>query len=380
MLTSEDLVAQDAIRFYSGDAAVGITGITPFTANLDRPEMQAFVAGVPRPYRQHRRPSGESPRTSRRWSSTARSPTSGAERHRGRGPARVDQDARGGVRRRLAGDRPVRCAFVSDHRGRIQPAGQGLLHRGAGGRRQWRDHRPARRDGPRGVAVLDVRSSASSWPTRSSRRSTRRPRTRRELLRKRLGVATKRPPSVWTYGTRGDRIVEEWAIRSLERGHVRRPPVHPGEWLHARARHHEDRQYRPRCHLPVDGLRRLDRLPGRRVASCLRSLSVAWSAGSSRWRSTRAFSSDCTSRPLAADLGHDGSDPDHRRVRCDLVGRLSRGRCQRPESLPGATSLGVVSFPTYRLFLLGAAIVVAVLSVPPARANTGRSAREGERR
>jgi branched-chain amino acid transport system substrate-binding protein len=43
MLTSEDLVAQDAIRFYSGDSAVGIIGITPFTANLDRPEMQAFV-------------------------------------------------------------------------------------------------------------------------------------------------------------------------------------------------------------------------------------------------------------------------------------------------------------------------------------------------
>ena len=43
MLTSEDLVAQDAIRFYTGDAAVGITGITPFTANLDRPEMQTFV-------------------------------------------------------------------------------------------------------------------------------------------------------------------------------------------------------------------------------------------------------------------------------------------------------------------------------------------------
>jgi branched-chain amino acid transport system substrate-binding protein len=43
MLTSEDLVAQDAIRFYTGDAAVGITGITPFTANLERPEMQAFV-------------------------------------------------------------------------------------------------------------------------------------------------------------------------------------------------------------------------------------------------------------------------------------------------------------------------------------------------
>jgi len=43
MLTSEDLVAQDAIRFYTGDAAIGITGITPFTANLDRPEMQTFV-------------------------------------------------------------------------------------------------------------------------------------------------------------------------------------------------------------------------------------------------------------------------------------------------------------------------------------------------
>jgi branched-chain amino acid transport system substrate-binding protein len=43
MLTSEDLVAQDAIRFYSGDAAIGLVGITPFTANLDRAEMQAFV-------------------------------------------------------------------------------------------------------------------------------------------------------------------------------------------------------------------------------------------------------------------------------------------------------------------------------------------------
>jgi branched-chain amino acid transport system substrate-binding protein len=44
ILASEDLVAQDAIRFYSGDAALGIIGITPFTANLDRPEMQTFVA------------------------------------------------------------------------------------------------------------------------------------------------------------------------------------------------------------------------------------------------------------------------------------------------------------------------------------------------
>jgi len=43
ILSSEDLVAQDAIRFYSGDAALGIVGITPFTASLDRPEMQAFV-------------------------------------------------------------------------------------------------------------------------------------------------------------------------------------------------------------------------------------------------------------------------------------------------------------------------------------------------
>ncbi len=43
ILSSEDLVAQDAIRFYSGDAATGIVGITPFTANLDRPEMQTFV-------------------------------------------------------------------------------------------------------------------------------------------------------------------------------------------------------------------------------------------------------------------------------------------------------------------------------------------------
>lgn len=43
ILSSEDLVAQDAIRFYTGDAALGIVGITPFTANLDRPEMQTFV-------------------------------------------------------------------------------------------------------------------------------------------------------------------------------------------------------------------------------------------------------------------------------------------------------------------------------------------------
>ncbi|HEY6628625.1 MAG TPA: ABC transporter substrate-binding protein [Acidimicrobiia bacterium] len=43
MLTSEDLVAQDAINFYTGDAAIGLVGITPFTANLDRAEMQAFV-------------------------------------------------------------------------------------------------------------------------------------------------------------------------------------------------------------------------------------------------------------------------------------------------------------------------------------------------
>lgn len=44
LLTSEDLVAQDAIRFYTGDAAIGMTGITPFTPGLDRPEMQAFVS------------------------------------------------------------------------------------------------------------------------------------------------------------------------------------------------------------------------------------------------------------------------------------------------------------------------------------------------
>lgn len=43
LLTSEDLVAEDAIRFYSGDAAIGMVGITPFTASLDRPEMQAFI-------------------------------------------------------------------------------------------------------------------------------------------------------------------------------------------------------------------------------------------------------------------------------------------------------------------------------------------------
>lgn len=43
ILSSEDLVAQDAIRFYSGDAAVGIVGITPFTTSIDRPEMHAFV-------------------------------------------------------------------------------------------------------------------------------------------------------------------------------------------------------------------------------------------------------------------------------------------------------------------------------------------------
>ena len=43
ILSSEDLVAQDAIRFYTGDAATGIVGITPFTANLEREEMQTFV-------------------------------------------------------------------------------------------------------------------------------------------------------------------------------------------------------------------------------------------------------------------------------------------------------------------------------------------------
>lgn len=43
ILSSEDLVAQDAIRFYSGDSAVGIVGVTPFTTSIDRPEMQTFV-------------------------------------------------------------------------------------------------------------------------------------------------------------------------------------------------------------------------------------------------------------------------------------------------------------------------------------------------
>jgi branched-chain amino acid transport system substrate-binding protein len=42
MLGSEDMVAEDAIRYYGPEAA-GIVGITPFTPNLDRPEMQDFV-------------------------------------------------------------------------------------------------------------------------------------------------------------------------------------------------------------------------------------------------------------------------------------------------------------------------------------------------
>jgi branched-chain amino acid transport system substrate-binding protein len=42
LLGSEDLVAQDAIRYY-GDEAIGIIGITPYTPNLERPALQKFV-------------------------------------------------------------------------------------------------------------------------------------------------------------------------------------------------------------------------------------------------------------------------------------------------------------------------------------------------
>jgi len=42
LLASEDLVAEDSIRYY-GDEALGIIGVTPFTVNLVRPEMQRFV-------------------------------------------------------------------------------------------------------------------------------------------------------------------------------------------------------------------------------------------------------------------------------------------------------------------------------------------------
>jgi branched-chain amino acid transport system substrate-binding protein len=42
LLGNEDLVAQDAIRYY-GDEALGIVGVTPYTPNLDRPALQKFV-------------------------------------------------------------------------------------------------------------------------------------------------------------------------------------------------------------------------------------------------------------------------------------------------------------------------------------------------
>ncbi len=42
-LGSEDFVAEDAYRYY-GDEAIGIVGITPYTPNLDRPELQKFIA------------------------------------------------------------------------------------------------------------------------------------------------------------------------------------------------------------------------------------------------------------------------------------------------------------------------------------------------
>jgi branched-chain amino acid transport system substrate-binding protein len=43
LMGSEDLIAADAYRYYSSNAA-GITGITPFTTALARPEMQRFVS------------------------------------------------------------------------------------------------------------------------------------------------------------------------------------------------------------------------------------------------------------------------------------------------------------------------------------------------
>ena len=42
LIGNEDLVAQDAIRYY-GDEALGIVGVTPYTPNLDRPALQKFV-------------------------------------------------------------------------------------------------------------------------------------------------------------------------------------------------------------------------------------------------------------------------------------------------------------------------------------------------
>ena len=137
--SSEDLVAQDAIRFYSGDAATGIVGITPFTANLDRPEMQTFVQAYRRPDREHSNLLG-------------RVRIRRGDGDRSDAPLREEENdiavedlpewikiARGGLRSSHSRDRPLRCPVVSNHRGRIQPAGEGLLHRGAGGRRRH-DH------------------------------------------------------------------------------------------------------------------------------------------------------------------------------------------------------------------------------------------------
>lgn len=42
LIGSQDLVADDAIRYY-GDEALGIVAGTPFSPNIDRPEMQQFV-------------------------------------------------------------------------------------------------------------------------------------------------------------------------------------------------------------------------------------------------------------------------------------------------------------------------------------------------
>jgi len=42
LIGNEDIVAQDAIRYY-GDEALGIVGVTPYTPNWDRPELQKFV-------------------------------------------------------------------------------------------------------------------------------------------------------------------------------------------------------------------------------------------------------------------------------------------------------------------------------------------------
>lgn len=49
MLGSEDMIAADAYRYY-GPEGEGIVGITPFTTELKRPQMQAFVSAYNKAY------------------------------------------------------------------------------------------------------------------------------------------------------------------------------------------------------------------------------------------------------------------------------------------------------------------------------------------